>query len=258
MTDEQKEALGKAATVMYSLGYYAESRQIGALLAAGASDCHSTCDACWGEQGERWPCAKKRAAGASEGQAQPISDFMMDLVDRLGSEADAVDPRAWKHLLVYAPKEGSRQTTVISELKQVTQTPDVSYEHLFALAKMCGLIGPYSIKEVNDRIIGYARVVLNDNAVQEAFVRANEHVLSAEIAALRERIAGMEKEAAGPAITADVHADAARYQWLRDKRVDFDLMGLHSFYATKLWRELGERFDWDDAIDAAIAKEKQG
>ena len=34
--------------------------------------------------------------------AQPISDAMMDLVDRLGSEADAVDPRAWAHLLVYA------------------------------------------------------------------------------------------------------------------------------------------------------------
>ncbi|AET91055.1 hypothetical protein BYI23_B004480 [Burkholderia sp. YI23] len=76
---------------------------------------------------------------------------------------------------------------------------------------MCGLIGPYSIKEVNDRIIGYARVVLNDNAVQEAFVRANEHVLSAEIAALRERIAGMEKDAEPANLTGD-----ARWQWESD------------------------------------------
>jgi hypothetical protein len=28
----------------------------------------------------------------------------MDCVDRLGSEADTVDPRVWQHLLVYAPK----------------------------------------------------------------------------------------------------------------------------------------------------------
>lgn len=36
-------------------------------------------------------------------KAQPISDAMMELVDRLGSEFDRVDPRAWEHLLVYAP-----------------------------------------------------------------------------------------------------------------------------------------------------------
>lgn len=37
-------------------------------------------------------------------RAQSVSDEMMDLVDRLGSEYDEVDPRAWGHLLVYAPK----------------------------------------------------------------------------------------------------------------------------------------------------------
>jgi len=37
-------------------------------------------------------------------QEKSISDEMMDLVDRLGSEFDKVDLRAWKHLLVYAPK----------------------------------------------------------------------------------------------------------------------------------------------------------
>jgi hypothetical protein len=37
-------------------------------------------------------------------RAQPISDAMMDLVDRLGSEASEVEPRAWTHLLVYAPE----------------------------------------------------------------------------------------------------------------------------------------------------------
>jgi len=36
-------------------------------------------------------------------KAQPISDVMMELADRLGSEADKVDGRAWAHILAYAP-----------------------------------------------------------------------------------------------------------------------------------------------------------
>lgn len=42
-------------------------------------------------------------------KAQPISDAMMDLVDRLGSEWGDVDHRAWEHLLVYAPKPEARE-----------------------------------------------------------------------------------------------------------------------------------------------------
>lgn len=55
-------------------------------------------------------CLASPAIDAAPKLAQPISDAMMDLADRLGSEADAVDPRAWKHLLVYAPgqKDGKR------------------------------------------------------------------------------------------------------------------------------------------------------
>lgn len=34
-----------------------------------------------------------------------VSDDMMDVVDRLGSEHADVDPRAWDHLLIYAPKD---------------------------------------------------------------------------------------------------------------------------------------------------------
>jgi hypothetical protein len=36
-------------------------------------------------------------------KAQIISDAMMDLADRLGHEWKSADPRAWSHLLVYAP-----------------------------------------------------------------------------------------------------------------------------------------------------------
>jgi hypothetical protein len=44
--------------------------------------------------------------------APPVSDEMMDLADRLGSEFDSVDPMAWKHLLVYAPQPQGEQEPV--------------------------------------------------------------------------------------------------------------------------------------------------
>ena len=37
--------------------------------------------------------------------AESITDAMMNLVDRLGSESKQVDLRAWQHLLVYAPRQ---------------------------------------------------------------------------------------------------------------------------------------------------------
>jgi hypothetical protein len=48
-------------------------------------------------------------------RAQSISDAMMDLVDRLGSEASEVDPRAWKHLLVYAPERAQESAGVLTD-----------------------------------------------------------------------------------------------------------------------------------------------
>jgi hypothetical protein len=37
--------------------------------------------------------------------AQSVSDDLMDCVDRLGSERNEVDHRAWDHLLIYAPPQ---------------------------------------------------------------------------------------------------------------------------------------------------------
>jgi hypothetical protein len=39
-----------------------------------------------------------------DGGAKSLTDELMDCVDRLGHEADAVDLRVWHHLLVYAPQ----------------------------------------------------------------------------------------------------------------------------------------------------------
>ena len=38
-------------------------------------------------------------------RSSTVSDDMMDVVDRLGSEHDEVDPRAWDHMLIYAPTD---------------------------------------------------------------------------------------------------------------------------------------------------------
>jgi hypothetical protein len=47
---------------------------------------------------------KEVDADETRPQARSLTDELMDCVDRLGSEADTVDPRVWQHLLVYAPK----------------------------------------------------------------------------------------------------------------------------------------------------------
>jgi hypothetical protein len=64
------------------------------------------------EEFERWRIASKEHRDgllANFPKEKPISDAMMDLVDRLGSEASEVDPRAWKHLLVYAPERADAE-----------------------------------------------------------------------------------------------------------------------------------------------------
>lgn len=58
-----------------------------------------------------------------------------------------------------------------------TNAPSVSDEHIKECAKVAGLIGNWSTAEVNDRIVGFARVLLGNPAVQEAFLKANTHLL---------------------------------------------------------------------------------
>lgn len=71
-----------------------------------------------------------------------------------------------------------------------TNEPRVSREHLIALAQKCGLLTGYRTREMVDAITGYAYVVLNDKAVQEAFVLANPRpvldTLTQEISAMKQ------------------------------------------------------------------------
>lgn len=48
--------------------------------------------------------AAAATAAPAAAPAVSLADELIDCVDRLGSERDAVDPRVWPHLLVYAPK----------------------------------------------------------------------------------------------------------------------------------------------------------
>lgn len=54
--------------------------------------------------------------------APTISQAMMDVVDRLGSEYDQVDPRCWDHMLVYAPKDTIRPSEQVPEKRCIEMT----------------------------------------------------------------------------------------------------------------------------------------
>ena len=99
----------------------------------------------------------------SENCSQRITDMLMECVERLGNFPEArIDGRVWKQLLVYVPKNAE------------TNAPEgIEDAHFLALARMCKMIGNYTTMEQVNAVAGYARVVLNDKAVQEAFVRAN-------------------------------------------------------------------------------------
>lgn len=70
-------------------------------LAAGDGTLHGAIDH-WQERALR---AEAELAARQPVRSSTVSDDMMDVVDRLGSEHDEVDPRAWDHMLIYAPTE---------------------------------------------------------------------------------------------------------------------------------------------------------
>lgn len=66
----------------------------------------------------------------------------------------------------------------LSEHKQVTNAPEVSSELIQELARMCGLIPSHTTAEWVSTLVRFVRVVLDNNSVQEAFVRANTGLLA--------------------------------------------------------------------------------
>lgn len=64
-----------------------------------------------------------------------------------------------------------KESIVRSEVRTIA--PNVSDNHLFELAKKCGLINEHTAEDAACAIVGYAQAVLNDISVQEAFFLAN-------------------------------------------------------------------------------------
>lgn len=79
---------------------------------------------------DRMKAQAERAAHSADARngeptpAQSISDAMMDLADRLGSESKDVDPRAWRHLLVYAPARNGEGVALRAALQRLEAACD--------------------------------------------------------------------------------------------------------------------------------------
>ena len=90
--------------------------------------------------------------------ARSITDEMMDLVDRLGSELDKVDPRAWSHLLVYAPKRAVGELPELHAVAHIELGDDshdvVTLESAQAYGKKCWLAG-FRHADFSDENISY-------------------------------------------------------------------------------------------------------
>lgn len=89
----------------------------------------------------------------------------------------------WHDIIGYA-RLVEKMLTPLSEHKQCTKAPEVSSELIQELAKMCGLIPSHTTAEWVSTLVRFVRVVLDNNSVQEAFVRANAGLLSVSSAAM--------------------------------------------------------------------------
>lgn len=86
-------------------------------------------------------------------EAESITDAVMNLVDRLGSEARDVDPRAWEHLAVYVPAPAVQRVVIthdewyeqcnqisnlLETLKEIADYPELDALELKRMAR-CAL-----------------------------------------------------------------------------------------------------------------------
>lgn len=148
-------------------------------------------------------------------------------------------------------KDGSKPLSLWGRVQQyanprflegmTTNTPIISSEHIKALAQVCRLIGNYTTAEFVQNVVGFAQVLLANKAVQEAFVKANAHLLYA---------APQQAEAVPPDVVrnADVEAAAKKMAEIFDYPWDF-------------MPEKGRntmRENVRAVLDAAIAQQKGG
>jgi hypothetical protein len=167
------------------------------------------------------------AAGASEGQAEPAAQIVRR---KTYSGLDVWDIKIFDKDMQHGTKLYTHPSAEIAV--QANQRQSFEFEAWFD--REFPMDPPPSRPK-------YQRTSVTN------LMRAAWDARDAEIAALRERIAGMEK-------------DAERYQWLRSATYDKAMPAMFD-YDRSAHRYLGIRRSTehlDEAIDAAIAKEKQG
>lgn len=86
--------------------------------------------------------------------AESITNAVMNLVDRLGSEAANVDPRAWEHLKVYLPKPAFPTREEVEKLNERLRTTECDDVGAFtAIDFMSALLAENErLQRVNDEL----------------------------------------------------------------------------------------------------------
>lgn len=156
--------------------------------------------------------------------------------DRRGDDPDADLPYIGLERIDALLSSKGKTHITLSEHKQVTQPPEVSSELIRELARMCGLIPAHTTAEWVSALVRFVRVVLDNNSVQEAFVRANAGLLAtsapSDSRSARALLAASPSAPAPAALTDEQIRDiAARFQSHSD-----DGAGFASFYSTNLER----------------------
>lgn len=113
--------------------------------------------------------------------AKSLMAALNDAMPHMSTAHDGVGPDCTKQF--QALVDGSAAIATAEQAQQAepvawhTNDPCVSGEHIEAIAKVCKIIPSYTTTENVARIVGFGHVLLADKSVQEAFVRANSHLL---------------------------------------------------------------------------------
>lgn len=97
-----------------------------------------------------------------------------------------------------------------------TNDPCVSGEHIEAIAKVCKITPSYTTAEYVASIVGFGHVLLADKSVQEAFVRANSHLLRTDPAqppAVAVAVPDEAKQRIGEYLTEELPSVAPDIDW---------------------------------------------
>lgn len=126
----------------------------------------------------------KRIRELQAQQAEPVNQQLLALVKNFGHKTGCAKNAFGEQCTCGADEviAAAEQAPQAEPVAWHTNDPCVSSEHIEAIAKVCKIIPSYTTVEYVDRIVGFGHVLLADKSVQEAFVRANSHLLRTDAA----------------------------------------------------------------------------